>query len=138
MRHTGATYEYEAERNGELLRTFRSLLAAENTIRLKQVLAKLVSMPSSRFWVSSERATIVITEMLKGGSIEAMSPNKKAMFTEIYQRVKRLIKRYPGRPLNNIVAEVVEQPAPCFYLTPQSARVILHKAKKQCRSRLIP
>gem|GEM_PF-3803721 len=61
------------------------------------------------------------------------------MFREIYRRVHQLRTRphYRQLPLSEVVQIVVEQPAPSFYKTPQSAIVIMHhirKRRKQCNS----
>ena len=92
---------------------------------------KLVNMPSERFWVSEERASIVISDMLKGRSIENMNENKREMYEEIYRRVQELKKEYPNATVYELVSQVVEGPAPKFYLTPKSAKVIISKIKSE-------
>jgi len=132
MKPFGAAFEYERERNRELLLAFRSLLAQAKRVNTKEIFKQLVEMPCSRFWVSPERATQVVYRLQRGDALNDKSyATKKAMFMEIFQRTMRIKKREPSRQIPDIVSEVVCQRAPRFYLTPESARVILIQAKKQ-------
>lgn len=101
----------------------------------------MVSQKSKRFWVSEEQASKVVSYMMKGGDISYMSDNKQKMFAEIYHRVSKLQDQYPEARLYLLVEEVVSSEAPCFYMTPESAKVIISQIKKRCyeqRLRLLP
>lgn len=133
-------FEYRSERDQDLLNAYRRQIAlTSGLIRLREVMCRVVNSPSSRFWVSPERAMRVISSMEQGNRLEGMMRNKRIMFREIYRRVHLLRERPPYRqlPLVEVVQMVVEQPAPSFYMTPQSAIVIMHhirKRRKQCNS----
>lgn len=130
MKHIGSYFEYEKERNEDLLRAYR--LCETKTLYKQSIYAMTVLMPARRFWVSEERATAVISQMLRGKTtIRWMRPNKRTMFAEIYRRVLRLMQEKPSEPLAHLVFEVVNSPAPQFYLTPGSAKIIICKIKRK-------
>lgn len=133
-------FEYRSERDRDLLNAYRRQIAqSSGPIQLREVMYQVVNSPSSRFWVSPERAMRVISSMDHGNRLNGMIRNKRIMFREIYRRVHQLRTRphYRQLPLSEVVQIVVEQPAPSFYMTPQSAIVIMHhirKRRKQCNS----
>lgn len=122
MKHHGSILEFHAQRNNELMKAFRETLEKMNFINLQEAAVAVVNTPCSRFWVSEERATAVIKEMLKGRPIVfAMRPPKREMFEEIYRRVMVIRDTKPDVPLYDIVFEVVNSPAPKFYMDPACA-----------------
>ncbi len=134
MKPHGSKFEYEQERNHDLMRAYHQLINQYDHICLPLVYQEVVNLPSARFWVSEERAAIVIASMMHCDKEEDvladMRPNKKEMFREIYSRAKKLREEFPSMSVFDIAFKVVRQPAPKFYLTPGSARVIIYKAKK--------
>ena len=95
MKHKGSTFEYKDERDRDLLRAYREQLMLCETIDLTEVFKKVVLMPSARFWVSEERAAIVIARMFKGDKLESMKPNTREMYEEIFKRVKDMKEHNP-------------------------------------------
>ncbi|MCM1077767.1 MAG: hypothetical protein NC411_10455 [Bacteroides sp.] len=127
----GSTLEYSEERITALMVEYDRYIASCSYIRMSDVFDHIVNRPCPRFWVSDIRAAVVIAGMLKGGQLRNMRPSKREMFQEIFRRVCRLKAAHPSLPLSQLVAEVVSQPAPKFYLSPSSARIMVYKAKKE-------
>lgn len=130
MKNKGSKFEYEEERNNDLMRAYRKQIEICNTIVISEIFSKVVLMPAERFWVSEERACIVIRRMMRGDTLHKMRPTTKEMYHEIYRRVCSIKKEQADKPLSEIIFHVVNQPAPKFYLTPDSARVIVTKIKR--------
>lgn len=130
MKKTGTKFEYSEQRNANLLAVYRRKLYESKVIRLSDVLRETVNTQSERFWVSEERAVGVVMKMIKGDTLKDMSPMKREMFTEIYRRVMEEKKQAPHKTITDIVTHIVNCPAPKFYLTPGSAKVIIHNIKK--------
>ena len=86
--------------------------------------------PARRFWVSEGRAAIVISMMESGKRLPNMRPTKLKMFNEIHRRYKELRAREPGKSLASLVAEIVMQPAPEYYLTPGTIKEFIFRIKK--------
>lgn len=131
MKHKGSTFEYKEARDADLLRAYREQIMLCDTIDLTEIFKKVVLMPSARFWVSEERAAIVIARMFRGDKLETMKTNTREMYEEIFKRVKDMKEKLPDMSLFDILFHVVRQPAPKFYLTPDSAKVITMRIKRE-------
>lgn len=130
MKNKGSTFEYAKERDNDIMRAYLQLILECDTIELQNIFRQVVNMPSKRFWVSAERAAIVVSRMMKGDKLLDMRPTKREMFEEIYRRVMKL-KESSSASICELTIEVVQEPAPKFYLTTGSAKVIIYKAKKR-------
>lgn len=135
MKYRGSHFEYREERDADLLRAYREQLAASGTISLPEIAARVADSPSKRFWVSEERAVIVISNLLNGRSIERMNPMRREMFLEIFRRYKQYRQEHPTLSKKDIVWHVCNEEAPRFYLTAKSVIVLLHKARKEEKRR---
>lgn len=90
----------------------------------------IANAPADRFYVSDVRASVVVSDMMQGKKLGAMRPLKREMFEEICKRVIELKKEKPLWSMRQLCAEVVKQPAPKFYITPGSAKIMVCKARK--------
>ena len=131
MKPTGSHFEYEAMRDDNLMECYHELLRRAEFVRMPEIYSQVVEMPAKRFWVSEERAAIVVSAMMRGKELGKMRPLKIEMYNEIYSRVIKLREENPEWPISRLVAQVVEQPAPKFYLTPGSAKVLICKIRKE-------
>lgn len=131
MKPHGSHFEYEELRNDDIMNAYHELVTSADFICMPDIYRQVVDMPSKRFWVSEERAAIVISAMMRGESLDNMRPLKREMYNEIYRRVIKLREENPEAPISRLVATVVEQPAPKFYLTPGSAKVLICKIRKE-------
>ena len=131
MKPRGSHYEYEDQRNDNLMEVYHEIIVKANHVRMPDVYEQVANSPSRRFWVSEERATIVVSSMMRGDSLDRMRPLKREMYNEIYRRAMALRDKSPKMPISQLVAQVVEQPAPKFYLTPGSAKVLICKIRKE-------
>jgi hypothetical protein len=130
MKYFGSILEFTEERNNDLLRAYRRQLARVKYIKTRDIFEAVVDTPSARFWVSEERATIVVAAMQRGDRLLYMRPTKREMFQEIYRRYLILRDKYPSRTAPDLIMEVVHQPAPKFYMTPGSAHAIVCRIKR--------
>lgn len=130
MKKKGTISQLKHQRDEDLMRVYLQELAARQHIRLPEVLKAVVTSRSQRFWVTSERASIVVYNMIKGDKLEYMRPLKRKMFREIYRRVMKLKKNYPQLSISILTEQVVAEPAPEFYITWQSAKTILSRIRK--------
>lgn len=131
MKNFGSVFEYEQERNNNLLRLYHQLISEVKFICSEEIYRKMADSPSDRFWVSEERALIVVLQIMKGDTLLGMGKNKRDMFFEIYRRVTIMKQKYPTLSLTKIMFKVVRQPAPKFYLTEGSIKVIISKIKSK-------
>lgn len=137
MKNRGSVFLYARERDDDLMRAYNEQIDKCETIYLPHVFSRVVKMPSKRFWVSPDRAAIVISAMMNGDKLTTMRPTKRLMYEEIYRRVMELKRIEPNTATSLLVYRVIQEPAPEFYLTAGSAKVIICKARKQwCERRM--
>ena len=133
MKKKGTISQLRHERDEDIMRVYLQEIEGRPRILLPEVLKAVVTSPSKRFWVSSERAAIVIYNMMRGDTLEGMLPLKRKMFREIYRRVMKLKKNYPQLSISILTEQAVSQPAPEFYITWRSAKVIISRIRKRRR-----
>ncbi len=131
MKPHGSKVEYEKERNDDLMRAYHRLIQDTDYICLAEVYRNVVNMPAERFWVSEERAAIVISAIMKGDQLKGMRQTKREMFQEIHRRAMILKRQKPQMSVYDLAFNVVRQPAPKFYMTPGYARSIIFQHKKK-------
>lgn len=131
MRKHNSSPEFSEERSLLLIKNFRESIARQSKISAAKAFNDAVNAPAPRFWVSEVRATRVIRQMLNGDAeiLEGMNTEKREMYLEIFKRVSEIRKTNPRLPLGDIVFEVVNSPAPRFYLSPFTAVRIINKQR---------
>lgn len=130
MKSLGAVLAFTRERNAALLNAYRRQIEAVPFVRLGDIGPKIVNSPAPRFWVSEERAAAVVSALLRGKPVlDTMRPSKREMFEEIFRRVLDLREAHPDWRLSRLVFEVVNSPAPKFYMEPSSALERLFKIR---------
>lgn len=118
---------FTARRRHEIIRIFRSQCAIVGHINVRDIARTIARMPASRFWVSEERATQVISQLARGITPPAaIRPLKKRMFLEIYRRYRSLRQSRPDEPAIALIQEIINSPAPEFYLSPRSIAGIIY------------
>ena len=137
MKHAGTKMEFSEERMRDMIAARNKYIASCNHILMPEVYQYLSSAPAPRFYVTGTRAAHVVASILREGeqALKRMRPLKQEMFFEIYSRVSRLIPTHPDTSIYHLCVRVILQPAPKFYLTPGSIKVLLCRAIKQKRER---
>ena len=131
MRNNGSTFEFTTERNEELLKSYRMILGKYRHIDTDVVAEELANSPTSRFWVSEERAAVVVGNMMNGKNVlDDMRPTKREMFSEIFRRTMELKDKMPHLKICDLVSKTVNSPAPKFYMTPRTAMETIRKIMK--------
>lgn len=132
MKKKGNNCEFTRERDAALMAAYRQELSETGATSLENIAAGVARRPSSRFWVSEERAVSVVSAMLRGLDVTGnMHPSKRRMYEEIYRRIKIVRSREPDSSLVSAVSEVIYSEAPEFYLSPRYVRdrIILTRSK---------
>lgn len=129
MKYFGSILEFTRARNADLMRTYREKLAEASIIIMPVIFELVAESPASRFWVSEERAAIVISTMAAGKPMPRMRRNKREMFEEIYRRFIIMKQEFPDKSVYELVTNIVNQPAPKFYLTPRTVGEFIYRIK---------
>lgn len=137
MKHFGSVAEYSKERSDNMMREYDNLLRELRHIEMPDVYERIAKSPAQRFFVSDTRAAVVVATIMKGDNtaLDKMNPLKKEMYLEIYKRVKEIQKQRPNLGIIDLCALATQQPAPKFYLTPGSVKIMVCKARKQWMKR---
>lgn len=132
-------FEYRQARDKNLMETYlHNLRLAKYPISLIDVLTNTVNSTSTRFWVSPERACRIISQKLKTGELKISGKNKRKMMEDLFDLVMEMRgdQQYKHASISLLVSIAVEQPAPRFYLTPESAKSIICEIRKRRCSKL--
>lgn len=112
----------------------RRLIMTTEGVPLGGLYAMAAQSPCSRFWVSEKRAAEVISRMMRGEDTDVKSlPLRNKMYRELLRRVQEWQAQNPGHPLTDAVFAAVNSPAPEFYVTPESAKVIISRIMQRKR-----
>lgn len=134
MKKKNSTSEFTSQRNAVLVDHFRKQLALRSQICLDKAFKNAVVQEVPRFWVSEQRAAVVISRMLKGETdLSGMYEEKRAMYEEIFRRVSELKELNPQSPVCDLVYEVVNQSAPRSFISWQRAKNIIYAERKRRR-----
>lgn len=116
--------------NARVIAFFRqyALSSAQGSFHSMHALfSHVVNSTSPRFWVSPWRASVVVSQLLRGHDTAHMHPLKREMYQEIFSRFKNCRNARPDLSLSDIVSDIVLQPAPKFYMTIHSAKLLFYK-----------
>ena len=129
MKYYGSILDFTQERNQELMRVYQEELSKAGYIVMPKIFEQVANSPCSRFWVSEERAAIVISTLLADKVIPNMRKNKREMFYEIFRRFLIAREQYPEKSIYALAIMVVNQPAPKFYMTPRTVGELIYRIK---------
>ena len=129
MKYFGCIQDFTRERNADLMRAYREQLTLARFVVKPEIFKKVAESPASRFWVSEERAAVVISAMAKGKPLPCMTSNKREMFEEIYRRFLIEQRKNPKKTVYELVTKIVNQPSPKFYFTPRTVGEIIYRIK---------
>lgn len=130
MRKLGATCGFIAARNRELAEKARRM-AVERGTTLKEVIDEAAESEASRFWIEEDRALRLVRELRNG--LRERQPRRKsreAMISEIHRRAEAILRSDPTKNLPDAVYEVVNSPAPSYYVGARSVQRALSARKR--------
>lgn len=120
--------DLSTKRNEELTSVFLAMLGDGRLA--KAVMRSAASMPSSRFWIEPENAQRHIRWRLKG--TWGNKGNEKPM---LVRKIDAIIERCGGDYSIEKITEVVESPAPSFFLEGGTAINIIFETLRKRRKR---
>ena len=104
-----------------------------------EVYRMVVQHPAPRFYIDPRMAHIRIAPLMRGdySALERLKPLKRKMYMDLYDVVMRLSQKkgYWHRSLYYILKDAVLEPAPQFYISADSMRLIWKKKSEEDRQR---
>lgn len=128
MKYFGSAMEFVRQRDRALLDAFNRILSSGDKPSVNEACLRVAQSPSPRFWVSPERATIVVGAMLAGRPMPRMRQSKRDMFNEIFSRFNAMRAAAPGISIYDAVSVIINQPAPSFYLSARTVALFVYRA----------
>lgn len=133
MKNVGSILEFTHLRNADIIKACKHHIRAAKHIVMPEIFKLVSESPSRRFWVSEERASVVISLIVKGKPLPKMRANKIEMFNEINRRFLEARALDKKSTIFELVSKIVNQPAPKFYLTPRTIGEIYHRIKRNSK-----
>lgn len=142
MRKKGNIFILSDKRDRDLLRAYNEQIQKHLNLygRVIQtgLMEQVINSPASRYWVSSERACVVISKLEHGESISYMNPVKQRFYNSLYNEFIKYRQLHPEiQTRKHIIEIVVMLPAPCFAITPRVARNIIQRIRRKCQKEKI-
>lgn len=95
---------------------------------------RVVSSPAPRYYISHRQAWDKLRLMVAGdfSSVDKMKPIKKKMYYSLFDKMEKMSQRkeFIGKSLWFICQFLVGEPAPEFFLKPDSMKFIFNHYKK--------
>lgn len=140
MCRKGTKLDFLDEMHTDLMQNFREVLSKNKKgMSVSELCEETVKRPARRFYVSVLQAYKVVSKIRKGNlhELDRMASYRKDMFLEINRMVDECLTRYEyaTKPLIFIVAHVLSNRAPRFYISAESMRQLYfaHQKKRLCR-----
>lgn len=135
MSTKGRIKEHRDERDRNLLQAYyKTLSVTPFPVNMKKVYEETVNQPSPQFWISSEQALKIISDIKRGvKKISSMRSEYAKMITLIMERMEELKKSNPKLSNKLRAEQVIYSKAPSYYITPKSAKTILHRIRRDVK-----
>lgn len=140
MSRKGTRLEFLDEMHDDLMRNFRAVVMEDKSnMGMNELCEATVIRPARRFYISTLQAYKVVSKMRKGNMncLNGMPSYRREMFHEINRMVDEYMMKYEfaTRPLLFIVAHVLSNKAPRFYISAESMRKLYYsnQKKKRCK-----
>ncbi len=106
---------------------------------MREVCSLAAASQAPQFYISTKQALIRYYAFKQSGIIDVEELNQQ-QFSEIFRRFEQLMKKNKGLKPYKCMAQVLRQPAPSFYINPNSALFYYYRAiknrNKKCYSYL--
>lgn len=127
--------DFILQRNAELYKAYKiQFLQAADGCGMNEIYRRVSKTPCSRFFVSEEEACTNVYRMARRTPLTVKSELRRRMYEAIAFRAYERYKEYKETvSLRNCIYEVVNEPAPEFYLTVKSVKTILSQHRVYLR-----
>ena len=129
---TKANYDLTVKQREDLMKAYREV--APRCRRQQEAYEKTVSSPAPRYYVSPRQAWEKLRLMAAGdfSVVDKMKPIKRRMYYSLFKKMEEMSQRkeFLGKSLWFICQFLVGEPAPEFFIKPDSMKFIFNHYKK--------
>lgn len=105
---------------------------------LRTIIRHAMSLGAPRFYVSFDKAARFVSLLHRGKSIPVKSPRRIALYTELHRRYEAFLKEHPSYEGNySILREILQEPAPSFYISHKSFTQIRYSYYRMKRKKAL-
>ena len=113
-------------RNNDIVENYFATLKNNPSKRIEEILRITAKSSASRFYVTFENARRFTSLLMRGKRLPITNSNKRKMYMEIYRRYRERVKDSDARYKYLILEDIIEEPAPSFYLDEEIIRQIVY------------
>lgn len=97
----------------------------------------VASQPAPGYFIPAEKASLYMGMVQSGMSLSGFSESQRKLIRDLYRRYTEWMDAHPGNNLPRVcvMEEIVDSPAPEFYMTGEAARKILRGVIRDVRRR---
>jgi hypothetical protein len=108
--------------------SLRELRKTRPYVTQEEVIHHAANREAPRFYVTFENARRFVSMLMRKKKLPLMNLNKIRMYKEIYHRYMKRVKDSSKRYKYVILEQIIEEPAPSFYLDEETFRGIVYKS----------
>ena len=108
--------------------SLRELRKTRPYVTQEEVIHHASNREAPRFYVTFENARRFVSMLMRKKKLPLMNLNKIRMYKEIYHRYLERVKDCNKRYKYLILEQIIEEPAPSFYLDEETFRGIVYKS----------
>lgn len=126
MKKKGSNCEFSEERNEEIKRLFNKELKRKGSGTISDAMQAVWQSPASRFYISEQRAKAVLRYRENHGVFPGRLQGRLEMYEELWRRYNRKLSENTAADNDDIIFDVVNSPAPSFYLSRRTMRTLIY------------
>lgn len=131
-------YERPQEKMKALYEAYKKGLEEGRFTSMRHACRLISKMPAPSFFISAKEAAQYIGRIEQGFSLIDLSSSKRRLMLQLYKDYKAYLAEHPGcsLPREIIMEELVDRPAPEFYMKPEAVRGVLRTAIRNVRKEM--
>lgn len=126
------TYSVRDTRKQDIIDSFFKTLKEQRKTRpfitQNEVIEQAAKGSAPRFYVTFENARRFVSLLMRGKRLPIVNKNKVEMYKEIYRRYRKQAQECDSRYKYLILEDIIEEPAPSFYIDEETFRGIVYRA----------
>ncbi len=130
--------ELKRLRDRDLYRAFTQSLRERSFSSTSEAVDCARLRPAPQYYISARTASLLIGRIENHMSLVDLNSNSRRRIWRIYNEYQNYLKEHPGchMPREIILEEIVESPAPEFYVSHDRAKHIILHERKEARKRI--
>ena len=114
------------------LDAFNAALAANKNLSIENIMIIAANSPAPRFYCTFENARRMVSLLDRGKELPIENEKKIQMYKELHRRFVEA-RNKTGVNSFSLLEDIINQPAPSFYLSLEAFRPLVYKAMNEKR-----